>query len=191
MAKRFFDLCVVVVISPAVLLILAVCALLVRATSPGPAFFRQVRIGRYAKPFVIWKLRTLYEGTGHEQGYVSDHDARITSIGRVLRKTRLDEFPQFLNVLVGDMSIVGPRPLTPETIRRCLSREPMFLRRLTALPGMTGLTQIRPKCYCYGPRFTLRIDTLYIKNQTLWLDICIISHSLSAPFRHLPKTDAL
>lgn len=174
MGKRLFDLTLAsAILVPATILVL-IAGMLVKVTSRGPTFFVQKRIGKEGKEFLIFKLRTLYVDTGSEKKFVDTEDSRVTPVGRFLRKTRIDEYPQILNVLLGHMSFVGPRPLTEETIRRILKKVPSFNDRLVVLPGITGLAQISRYVYKLGPRHTLQIDRIYIRKQSLLLDIWIL-----------------
>lgn len=138
--KRLFD----IIVSLAVLLtvfplIFLIAAPLIKLTSSGPIFFTQKRLGLYAELFDCYKFRTMYTNPGAEP--VRKNDSRVTPVGRFLRKTHLDEFPQFFNVLIGDMSIVGPRPFPAEVYREFSSYYKGFLR-LVVRPGITGLAQL-------------------------------------------------
>ncbi len=176
--KRLFDivfsLTVVVVGAPIYLLI----ALAVKLSSPGPILFCQERIGRFGHPFIIYKFRTMYADAEKDGPRLSEgrYDPRITPVGRFLRKTRLDELPQFVNVLKGDMSVVGPRPERSVFIQKIIERAPEYRLVLKVRPGITGLAQVKR-----GYTFTLddmvdrlRWDLIYIQNMSLWLDIKII-----------------
>jgi lipopolysaccharide/colanic/teichoic acid biosynthesis glycosyltransferase len=189
--KRLFDLLVASVCLVLVSPLLAVVAVMVRATSPGPALFRQARIGRGRRPYVLYKFRTMYDGSSNEihRAYVStlltdDHpptggrqgmykledDPRITPVGRLLRRTSIDELPQLLNVIRGDMSLVGPRPVLPweaELIR------PTHSERFLATPGITGLWQVSGR-----NRLTMRegfdLDIEYLHRQSFIFDLLIL-----------------
>lgn len=167
--------------------ILLVLALLVRIDSPGPVFYRSSRIGRKGRTFQLYKLRTMVLNA-HEQRSELEHmnerdgvlfkitnDPRITRIGTFLRKYSLDELPQFYNVLLGDMSIVGPRPpLAAEVEQYDLTH----LRRLDVLPGITGLWQVEAR---QDPSFDsyISLDTAYVENWTLWLDLKILARTVA------------
>jgi lipopolysaccharide/colanic/teichoic acid biosynthesis glycosyltransferase len=191
--KRGLDvlgsLALLILLSPLMLLIAA----LVKATSRGPVFFRQVRIGQCAKPFTMLKFRSMRPGAGHaiHQDYVTwfinssgkqqagadkgvfkiTNDPRITGIGRILRNTSLDELPQFLNVLMGEMSLVGPRPPLPYEVEQYKSWH--CRRVLEAKPGITGLWQVTGRSRTTFDEM-VRLDLRYARSYSLWLDIKIL-----------------
>lgn len=179
--KRGFDL----MMSGSMLLLLAplyaTLALMIRFDSPGPIFFRQERIGKGGKPFKIIKLRSMYidaEKTG--PALSSDQDPRITPVGRWLRKLRLDELPQFWNVLRGDMSIVGPRPERQFYIDQIVALAPHYRHLHKVKPGITSWGQVK---YGYASSVDemverLKFDILYIENMSLALDIKIILYTV-------------
>jgi len=121
--------------------VLAVAALAIRLESPGPVIYRHVRIGRHGEPFELWKLRTMVQGaeTMGAGLYIEARDARITRVGRLLRRFSLDELPNLVNVLRGEMAIVGPRPTVQEQVDRYTDRQ---RRRLEVKPGITGWAQV-------------------------------------------------
>lgn len=154
-----------------------IVALLVRYDSPGPVFFRQIRVGEREVPFTIYKFRTMRQDAEKETGAVwaCENDVRITKVGKFLRKTRLDEIPQLYNVLKGDMSLVGPRPERPEFVEQLNDKVPYYTTRHFMKPGVTGWAQI---CYPYGASDEdalekLRYDLYYIKNYTVLFDFLI------------------
>jgi exopolysaccharide biosynthesis polyprenyl glycosylphosphotransferase len=155
--------------------ILAGVAAAVRLTSRGPVFFRQERVGRAFRPFRIWKFRTMRDDAERDTGEVlaQPNDPRLTPIGGLLRAYRLDELPQLLNVLVGEMSLVGPRPERPGFVRRHLEEVPGYAERFVATPGLTGLAQVNGE-YHSTPENKLRYDLAYIANRSLWLDASIL-----------------
>lgn len=163
-----------------------IIALAVRLDSPGPVFFRQIRTGLGGKPFSIIKFRTMREDAEKDTGAVwaTKHDPRITRLGSFLRKTRLDEIPQLLNVLRGDMNLVGPRPERPEFIKELEKAIPFYSERHCVPPGLTGWAQVR---YPYGSSVEdalekLRYDLYYIKKQSLWLEFEIILRTILVIF---------
>ena len=189
--KRLFDLGVavlcLVVLSP----LLAAVALMVRLTTPGPALFRQVRLGRERRPFLLYKFRTMYDGTpsdvhreyvsklltddqppvGGRRGlYKLEDDPRITPLGRLLRRMSIDELPQLLNVIRGEMSLVGPRPALPWEAELMA---PADSQRFLVLPGLTGLWQVSGRS-----RLTMRqaldLDVEYVRRQSFALDFGIL-----------------
>ncbi|MGE0829405.1 MAG: sugar transferase [Hyphomonadaceae bacterium] len=178
--KRAFDICfsagALLVLAPALLLI----ALVIRLDSKGPAIFKQDRGGLSGKRFKIWKFRTMTvveNDAGAAQAVRGD--SRVTRVGRFLRKTSIDEFPQLVNVLVGDMSIVGPRPHIPKHDAEFTEVDPRYPERMRARPGMTGLAQISG---CRGPtqteeaiRARTGFDVLYVATWTFIGDVAIIA----------------
>jgi exopolysaccharide biosynthesis polyprenyl glycosylphosphotransferase len=160
------------------LLLLPWAGLAIRLESPGPIFYRQVRAGRGGRPFRLLKFRTMIddaEADGQAR-WATAADARVTRVGRFLRRTRLDELPQIWNVLKGDMSLVGPRPERPELITLLEQKIPFYRARLLVKPGLTGWAQVN---YGYGrsvedAQVKLEYDLYYIKHQSLWLELIIL-----------------
>lgn len=144
--------------------------LLVRVTSPGPALFRQQRIGRHQHPFVCYKIRTMRTGTPETPTHLAPASA-VTPVGRVLRASKLDELPQLYNVLVGDMSLVGPRPCLPsqEALIAARAKRGVFNVR----PGVTGLAQVMGVDMT-DPERLAAVDADYIRTRTLGLDIRLL-----------------
>jgi lipopolysaccharide/colanic/teichoic acid biosynthesis glycosyltransferase len=154
-------------LSPLLLLI----ALAVRFTSPGPIFYRGQRVGKDQQVFHIRKFRTLIVGAEQKIGarLLKEEDQLHTPIGKFLKKTKLDELPQLLNVLTGEMSLVGPRPVRPIFLEQLKREVPNYEKRFQVRPGMTGLAQVRGG-YWTEPRNKLRYELIYIKNQSLLFD---------------------
>lgn len=156
-------------------------AIAVKMSSKGPVFFKQERVGLNGKKFKIIKFRTMYvdaESKGPQLS--SSSDPRITKSGRFMRKVRLDEFPQFYNVIVGDMSLVGPRPERQFFIDQIVEREPQFLQLTTVRPGITSWGQVK---YGYAENVDqmlqrMKFDLLYLKNMSLALDIKILLYTV-------------
>ena len=183
MLKRLADIVTatlgLIVFSPC----LAVTMVLVRLTSRGPIFYRQVRVGRRGKLFEIIKLRTMHPEAEAQTGpvWAKPDDPRVTPVGRLLRRTHLDEVPQLINVLKGDMSIVGPRPERPHFVRHFIHEVPGYDRRLLDVrPGITGLACI----YC-GPdqdlrdvRRKVKLDLIYIRRMCWLVDFRIMAKTL-------------
>jgi exopolysaccharide production protein ExoY len=190
--KRVLDIVLIIVTLPVWLPIFLLIALWVKIVSPGPIFFRQERIGYLGKPFMILKFRTMKVNveTGVHERYLEQlinsdapmtkldakGDPRIIAGGRILRATGLDELPQLLNVLRGDMSLVGPRPCTPKEFKRYNASQ---LERVNALPGLTGYWQVNGKNKTTFSQM-IEMDIYYTKNLTLWLDVQIILRTLPA-----------
>ena len=180
-AKRLFDIFFSVI---AIILLIPVYIFLtiaVKISSPGPILFFQERIGLNGKPFKIIKFRTMYvdaEKTGPQLS--STDDPRITPIGKFMRKARLDEFPQFFNVLKGDMSLVGPRPERQFFIDQIKVREPQFLELTKVRPGITSWGQVK---YGYAENVDqmiqrMKFDLLYLRNRSIALDLKILMHTV-------------
>ncbi len=173
--KRLFDLAAGGVLLVLALPVMAVSALAVRLTSPGPVLYGQERIGRGRRPFTLWKFRTMRQDAERDGNEVlaQPDDPRLTPIGALLRRLRLDELPQLINVLAGDMSLVGPRPERPGFVRRYLAEVPGYAERFYLAPGLTGLAQVNGE-YHSSAQNKLRYDLAYMANWTLWLDLSIL-----------------
>jgi sugar transferase (PEP-CTERM system associated) len=177
--KRLLDIVaasIVLALTAPVMLLIAVA---VRRTSRGPALYHQQRVGLHGRVFTIHKFRSMRADAEKGTGAVwasKDGDSRVTSVGRLLRKTRLDELPQLWNVLVGDMSFVGPRPERPEFVSQLTTQIPFYGQRHTIRPGITGWAQVR---YTYGASIEdalekLQYDLFYIKHVSIAFDLFII-----------------
>jgi lipopolysaccharide/colanic/teichoic acid biosynthesis glycosyltransferase len=154
--------------------IIAAAAIFIKLETEGPAIYTQERVGKDGCVFLIYKLRTMHsdaEKNGIQ--WAQKDDSRVTKAGRFLRKTRIDELPQFINVLKGDMSIVGPRPERPYFVEEFSKTIPEFSERLAVKPGITGWSQVNGG-YDLSPEEKLKHDLFYIKNQSILLDIKII-----------------
>ena len=145
----------------------------VKLSSPGPIIFKQERIGLNKKPFMMYKFRSMRAQAGDIHVSATKGDQRITRVGRVIRKFRIDELPQLINVLKSDMSIVGPRPEMLENVEKYTNDLPEFRYRLRAKAGLTGLAQIYGK-YNTSPRDKLIMDLAYIQQYSVWLDLKLI-----------------
>ena len=186
-SKRALDLIVVVAASPLLLLFLLPLAIAIRLDSKGPVFYRQVRLGRGNQPFTIVKFRTMYEDAEKDgqARWATENDPRITRVGRFLRKARLDEMPQIINVLRGEMSLVGPRPERPEFVSELKEEIPFYGVRLMVKPGITGWAQVH---YDYGNStddalLKLQYDFYYIRYWSLWLDLYILYRTVAVVAR--------
>ena len=177
-AKRIFDVAVSAAFLVLTLPLLVLCAGLIKLESPGPVFYRQDRVGRRGHIFRILKFRSMQvdaESDGKAR-WAAPGDPRVTRVGAVIRKLRIDELPQVLNVLRGDMSFVGPRPERPEFVDRLARVVPYYAERHWVRPGITGWAQIN---YPYGAstedaRRKLSFDLYYVKNQSIFLDFVIL-----------------
>lgn len=153
-------------------------ALLVRVTSKGPAFYSQSRLGRNGREYVMIKLRTMVHNAESGTGAVwaTSKDPRVTTLGKFLRGTQIDEFPQLLNVILGQMSLIGPRPERPEIADRLELEIPNYKQRLHVKPGITGLAQLRlpADTDIQSVRKKLIPDLYYVRNMGPWLDVRII-----------------
>jgi exopolysaccharide biosynthesis polyprenyl glycosylphosphotransferase len=162
--------------------IMLVVAILVRLSSPGPVLYQQRRVGQYGRVFVIRKFRSMRADAESSTGAVWArlNDDRVTKVGRFLRRTRLDELPQLWNILVGDMSLIGPRPERPEFVEKLTHAIPFYGQRHVIRPGLTGWAQVR---YTYGASIEdamekLQYDLYYLKNMSIPLDLVIVFETL-------------
>lgn len=176
--KRLLDIVLALVGLAAFGVLLPLIALLIRLDSPGGIFYSQERVGLNGRVFRIYKFRSMRADAEAATGAVfsSRGDRRVTRVGRWMRKTRLDELPQIINVLRGDMSVVGPRPERPEHVQRLVAKIPFYRTRHVIRPGLTGWAQVR---YSYGANdedalVKLQYDLYYIRHQSLALDLNIM-----------------
>jgi lipopolysaccharide/colanic/teichoic acid biosynthesis glycosyltransferase len=189
MLKRAMDVTFCLMVMPLVLPLLALVALLIYIDSPGPIMFYQLRTGKGGRRFRMYKFRTMVpnaEELKKTYAHLNEltwpdfkitNDPRVTRVGRILRKTSLDELPQLLNVIKGDMSLVGPRPtsFSPDTYRL------WHTERLEVLPGITGLWQVSGRSNLdFDQR--LKLDIAYIERQSLWLDIQVLVRTVGQVF---------
>jgi exopolysaccharide production protein ExoY len=190
--KRALDLLLSITALPVVLFVVAIVAIIVRASSPGPVFYRHMRVGLNGKPFGLWKFRTMI----HEGDYLFwnllaesaearrewvryrklKSDPRITKIGAFLRRTNLDELPQLLNVFLGQMSLVGPRPVVEEELKRYGVGKTLYA---AVLPGITGLWQVSGRgSLPYERRVALDVE--YVSTWSLLRDLMVLTKTLNA-----------
>jgi lipopolysaccharide/colanic/teichoic acid biosynthesis glycosyltransferase len=155
--------------------LLALAALAIRLESRGPVFYRQRRVGRHGRPFELWKLRTMVPGAESMGAgvYVLEGDPRITRVGRLLRRFSFDELPNLVNVLRGEMAMVGPRPTVQEQVDRYTERQ---LRRLEVKPGITGWAQINGRTSLPWPE-RIELDVWYVEQRSLRLDLRILART--------------
>ena len=179
--KRTFDIVVsaLMIVFLTVIPVLIIVPIAIKFTSKGSAIFTQTRIGKNGKPFVMYKFRTMitqqYDDTGAE---IMSED-RITGIGKILRKTSLDELPQLFNVLNGSMSIIGPRPMLDYQAPRCIGEENL---RFEMRPGLTGLAQVKGRNNILWEE-RIQYDIEYVKTFSFWLDIVIIFKTMLLVFK--------
>ncbi|MEX1192392.1 MAG: sugar transferase [Brumimicrobium sp.] len=179
--KRLIDIVLsiiaIIILIPAYIIL----SILVKKSSKGPVFFLQDRIGKYGKPFKIIKFRTMYQNAEKSGPQLSSsNDSRITKIGKFMRKVRLDEIPQFWNVLKGEMSLVGPRPERQFFIDKIAEKEPQFLQLTKVKPGITSWGQIK---FGYAENVDemiqrMKYDLLYLKNMSIALDLKILLYTI-------------
>ena len=156
--------------------VLALAALAIRLESRGPVFYRQLRVGRDGESFQLWKLRTMVPGaeTMGAGIYVIEGDPRITRVGRLLRRFSLDELPNLVNVVRGEMAIVGPRPTVQEQVDRYTDRQ---RRRLEVKPGITGWAQVNGRTSLPWPE-RIELDVWYVEHRSLRLDLRILARTI-------------
>lgn len=186
--KRAMDILGGAVVFLVFLLVLPFVALAIKLNSRGPVLYRSIRLGQDGKPFVFYKFRSMVDGAHESRGFLLHlnevegpvfkiaNDPRVTRVGRFLRRTSIDELPQVLNVLKGDMSLVGPRPPIPEEVEKY---EPWQRRRLDVKPGITCLWQISGRSKL-GFDEWMRLDIQYIQHQSFLLDLKILLRTIPA-----------
>ena len=159
-------------------------AILIKATSPGPLIFSQVRVGLHNKTFKMYKFRSMEVQTEGEEkkGWTTKDDPRVTGIGKLIRKTSIDEMPQFFNVLKGDMSLIGPRPERPQYVDKFREEIPRYMVKHQVRPGMTGWAQVNGYRGDTSIRKRIEYDIYYIENWTLGLDVKILVLTLFKGF---------
>ena len=188
-SKRIFDVTICLLALPFLFVVMAVCAVLIWLNEPGSVLFRQQRTGKGGRRFTMYKFASMVKNAEElktQYAHLNEltwpdfkitDDPRVTPIGCILRKTSLDELPQFINVLKGDMSLVGPRPTSFDASTYDL----WHTERLEVLPGITGLWQINGRSNLdFNER--LRLDIEYIENRSLWLDTQILLRTVTAVF---------
>ncbi len=176
--KRALDIMVALVLFVLALPVMLIIGVAVRLTSHGKALYHQQRVGQHGRVFTVHKFRSMQQDAETKTGpvWAATNDQRVTSIGRFLRRTRLDELPQLWNVLVGDMSLVGPRPERPEFVQQLTEQIPFYGQRHVIRPGLTGWAQVR---YTYGASVEdaiekLQYELFYIKHMSISFDLVII-----------------
>jgi exopolysaccharide biosynthesis polyprenyl glycosylphosphotransferase len=176
--KRLFDLFVSGLLLLFTLPIMIVTGLLIRLESRGPIFYSQERVGQYGLTFTIFKFRSMYTDAEKDGRpiWAAANDDRTTRVGRFIRRVRIDELPQTINVFLGQMSFVGPRPERPYFVNELAAQIPYFHARHSVKPGITGWAQV---CFPYGASVEdamskLQYDLYYVKNHSLFLDLMIL-----------------
>ena len=177
-AKRIMDILVSLAVLVLTLPLMLITALLIKLDSPGPVFYRQERVGLHGVPFILFKFRSMSVDAeaGGRPRWASQKDSRVTRVGSFIRSTRIDELPQLLNVLRGEMSFVGPRPERPHFVEQLAQVIPFYHERSYVKPGITGWAQVN---FPYGAsvedaRQKLSYDLYYVKNRSVFLDIVIL-----------------
>lgn len=179
--KAFVDIMAVLITAPIWVFLSACIAVAVKLSSPGPAIFKQVRVGKDGQPFTLYKFRTMVvDAEQNGPSFASKDDPRLTSVGRFLRRFRIDELPQLYNVLKGDLALVGPRPEQARFVDRFKAEIPFYAHRHLVRPGVTGWAQVN---YGYADDQAETIDKLtydlyYVKHMSPWLDLLILGRSI-------------
>lgn len=183
-AKRGMDIFVGVIGLSLLLPFFLVVTILIKLDSHGPVFFSQERVGKDGKLFMMYKFRTMVTDAEKKTGpvWARENDPRLTFIGRILRKSKVDELPQLANLVKGNMTLVGPRPERPFFVNYFMERVPGYARRLDVLPGITGLAQLR-NGYDQDAMDVirkLRFDVTYIEQMGLWMDLRLLIETFTA-----------
>ena len=185
--KRSLDVIISLIVLVLSLPLMLIISIIIKSTSEGPVIYSQKRVGRNGRNFTMYKFRTMVNDAEAESGptWASDNDPRITKAGHWLRKLRLDELPQFLNVLKGDMSLVGPRPERPHFVEKFQQQIPLYTRRLRVKPGITGWAQVKWK---YDSSLDdviekTKYDLFYVENMSLRMDFKILINTLFTVIR--------
>jgi sugar transferase (PEP-CTERM system associated) len=180
--KRLFDIVCSIVLTVLAAPIMVVTALLIKLESPGPVLYRQERVGQGNKSFFVTKFRSMRTDAEHDgkPRWASANDSRVTRVGNIIRRLRIDELPQLFNVLKGEMSLVGPRPERPFFVEQLTKGIPFYAVRHSVKPGLTGWAQVR---YHYGATVEdsqqkLQYDLYYVKNHTLFLDLVVLMETV-------------
>lgn len=173
--KRAFDIAASVTAGIVLLIPMAIVAGLIVLDSPGSAFYKQERLGKNGRPFQIYKFRSMYvDAEKNGPQWARTEDPRVTKVGKVIRRWHIDELPQLINVIKGDMSIVGPRPEREHFYRIFEQDIPEYRVRLLVDQGLTCIGQVNG-CYDLTPQKRIAYDIEYIENQSIWMDIkCIL-----------------
>jgi len=180
--KRIFDIIFSLLLSIITLPVCLITALLIKIDSKGPIIYKQLRVGKGGKEYYLFKFRSMHHNIEAKSGpvWAKEKDPRVTLVGAIIRKLRIDEIPQVLNVLKGDMSFVGPRPERPHFVNELKNQIPYYTQRLVVKPGITGWAAVK---YRYGSSIEdaiekMQYDLYYIKHLSLFLDLSIIFHTI-------------
>ncbi|MCD4761586.1 exopolysaccharide biosynthesis polyprenyl glycosylphosphotransferase, partial [bacterium] len=187
--KRFYDFALALIILLLTAIFWPLIGLIIKLESKGPIFFKQTRTGKNNIPFTIIKFRTMTEEK-NDRSPTEDNDVRITKLGTLLRKTRIDELPQIINILLGSMSFIGPRPERPELIAELRNHVPFYEERMLVKPGLTGWDQVSGEYHSPSRSDTLKklqYDLFYIKNRSIYLDISIALKTIATVFKSYGK----
>jgi exopolysaccharide biosynthesis polyprenyl glycosylphosphotransferase len=184
--KRFMDITVASAVLLCGLPFWLIVAAAIKLNSPGPAVYSQVRVGQNGRNFTMLKFRSMFQDAEKHSGpaWATEKDPRITPVGRFIRKTRLDEIPQFFNVLKGEMSLVGPRPERPYFVEQLKKEIPWYVRRIKMKPGVTGWAQVKHKydASIEDVKQKVLYDLYYFENMSIMLDIKIILRTFLVVF---------
>ncbi|MDR0391751.1 MAG: sugar transferase [Planctomycetaceae bacterium] len=183
--KWFIDVLIVILTSWFIIPTIVLFMFLVRVTSRGPIFYTQVRCGLNGKPFNMIKIRSMVVDaeSGGKPKWARDGDPRVTTIGRIMRKLHIDELPQILNVLRGEMTVIGPRPERPEFVKKLSTKIQGYEYRMCVLPGMTGYAQVNRQADngLEDVERKLILDLEYIEDVTIWFDFRILLATIKIP----------
>ncbi|MEW9920354.1 sugar transferase [Marimonas sp. MJW-29] len=184
-AKRMIDVVFAVLALPILLLVSLLIFFANQIWNPGPLFYRQMRMGRAGEPFKMWKFRTMIENGGTVRAANAPlEEHRITRLGRLLRRTKIDELPNILNIFTGDMSLVGPRPDAYAHATEYIGRIPRYRMRYAVRPGITGLAQVRGGYAdtSGGVKRKAHYDSFYIRHRSIKLELYIIVSTIRVVF---------
>ena len=180
--KRAIDIILSIGLAALLLLLFPFISIAIKIESPGPIFFKQKRVGKSGKHFMLWKFRSTHRTAVDESvGWGAEGESIYTRVGNFLRKSYLDELPQIKNVLKGEMSLIGPRPERPEFVEILKKDVPFYELRLLVRPGLTGWAQINMenRAFAHEAKDKLRYDLYYIKHRSLWMELKIILKTLA------------
>ncbi|MDE3236503.1 MAG: sugar transferase [Bacteroidota bacterium] len=181
--KRAIDLCFCLFLAPFALLLSLLGMLLTKLSSKGPALFVQKRVGKNGKVFSIYKIRTMVHAPAGHTAFTVKNDNRVTGIGKILRRTKIDELPQLLNILKGEMSLIGPRPERDDIVAAMVKENPYYHLRHTVKPGVSGWAQIHnPTATPAQNLEKLEYDLYYVKNMSVFLDLKVLFKTIKIVF---------